>query len=36
MNTDTLLDPRLNAYRPELADARLRGRVEAREFAEGP
>ena len=29
------LDPRLNAYLPELADARLRGRVESRAFAEG-
>jgi cell wall-associated NlpC family hydrolase len=30
-----LLDPRLNAYRPELADVRLRGKVEARAFVEG-
>lgn len=29
------LDARLNAYLPELADARLRGRVEAARFAEG-
>jgi hypothetical protein len=29
------LDPRLNAYLPELADARLRGVVEAERFAEG-
>ncbi|MCB1488026.1 MAG: C40 family peptidase [Bauldia sp.] len=29
------LDPRINAYRPELADARLKGRVEAQSFAEG-
>ena len=29
------LDPRLFAYRPELADARLEGRVEAEAFAEG-
>ena len=28
-------DPRLHAYRPDLADARLRGRVEAQAFAEG-
>jgi cell wall-associated NlpC family hydrolase len=29
-----LLDPRLNAFRPDLADARLRGRLEARKFVE--
>ncbi|MEO1330749.1 MAG: NlpC/P60 family protein [Pseudomonadota bacterium] len=29
------LDPRLNAYRPDLADARLVGRVEAEAFVEG-
>ena len=29
------LDPRLNAYREDLADARLRGRVAARRFVEG-
>jgi hypothetical protein len=29
------LDPRLNAYLPELADVRLRGIVEAEQFAEG-
>jgi hypothetical protein len=29
------LDPRINAYLPELADARLRGQVDARHFAEG-
>lgn len=29
------LDPRLHAFRPDLADARLRGRVEAAAFAEG-
>lgn len=28
------LDPRLNAIRPDLADARLKGQVEAAEFAE--
>src|SRR5947209_18538271 len=28
-------DPRLNAYREDLADARLRGRVAARRFVEG-
>jgi len=28
-------DPRLNAYRPDLADARLRGQVEARRFVAG-
>ncbi|TFF27773.1 peptidase P60 [Jiella endophytica] len=29
------LDPRLNAFRPDLADARLKGRVEAERFVEG-
>jgi cell wall-associated NlpC family hydrolase len=29
------LDPRLNAYRPDIADARLAGKVEARRFVEG-
>lgn len=29
------LDPRLNAYRSDLADIRLRGRVEAERFVEG-
>lgn len=29
------LDKRLNAYRPDLADARLQGRVEAQRFVEG-
>ena len=31
----TALDPRLNAYRNDLADVRLRGRVSARRYAEG-
>jgi cell wall-associated NlpC family hydrolase len=31
----TPLDPRLNAVRPELADARLRGKVEAARFVDG-
>ena len=31
----TALDRRLNAFRPDLADERLRGRVEARRFAAG-
>ncbi len=31
----TKLDPRLNAFRPDLADARLQGRVEAARFVEG-
>lgn len=31
----TALDPRLHAYRPDLADARLRGRVEAARFVAG-
>jgi len=30
-----LLDPRLHAYRPDLAEARLRGQVEAERFVEG-
>ena len=30
----TILDPRLHAHRPDLADAALRGRVEAERFAE--
>lgn len=29
------LDPRLNAYRPDLADVRLRGHVESARFVEG-
>lgn len=29
------LDPRLHAFRPDLAEARLRGRVEAERFVEG-
>ena len=29
------LDPRLNAYRPDLADARLRGRVAAQRYVDG-
>ena len=33
--TEDRLDPRLNAYRPDLADARLRGKVEATRFVEG-
>ncbi|MBN9023635.1 MAG: C40 family peptidase [Rhizobiales bacterium] len=32
---ETRLDPRLNVYSPELADARLRGRVTAERFVEG-
>lgn len=36
MNTpDAPLDPRLEAFRPDLADATLRGRVEAERFIEG-
>ena len=31
----TALDPRLNAFRPDLADARLEGQVEAERFVEG-
>lgn len=31
----TVLDRRLNAYRPDLADSRLRGQVEAVRFADG-
>lgn len=30
-----MLDRRLNAYRPDLADSRLKGRVEAERFVEG-
>jgi cell wall-associated NlpC family hydrolase len=30
----TRLDPRLHAYRPDLADARLKGRIEAARFVE--
>ena len=33
--TEPPLDPRLNAYRPDLADARLRGRVQADRFVDG-
>ena len=29
------LEPRLNAWRPDLADIRLQGRVEAKRFAAG-
>jgi cell wall-associated NlpC family hydrolase len=32
---DTRLDPRINAFSPQLADSRLRGRVEAARFVEG-
>jgi cell wall-associated NlpC family hydrolase len=32
---DVRLDPRVNAYRPDLADARLRGRVKASRYATG-
>ena len=32
---DSLPSPRLNAYRPDLADARLEGRVEADRFVAG-
>ena len=36
MSTDAAaLDPRLNAYRPDLADARLEGTVEAQRFVAG-
>jgi len=35
MLEDAPLDPRINAFLPALADARLRGRVEAEVFAEG-
>ena len=31
----TALDRRLHAFRPDLADERLRGKVEAARFAEG-
>ena len=34
MSQDTL-DPRIHAYRPDLADARLKGQVEAERFVEG-
>ena len=30
-----MLDPRLNAFRPDLADEMLRGKVEADRFASG-
>jgi hypothetical protein len=33
--TDVRLDPRLNAFRPDLADIRLKGQVEATHYAEG-
>lgn len=33
--TDPKPDPRLNAFRPDLADARLRGKVDAERFVEG-
>ncbi|MDJ0607913.1 MAG: NlpC/P60 family protein [Kiloniellales bacterium] len=33
--SDDQLSPRLNAYRPDLADARLEGRVEAAQFVAG-
>lgn len=32
---DAELDPRTNAYLPEVADARLRGQVEAQQFVDG-
>jgi cell wall-associated NlpC family hydrolase len=35
MPSDAAPDPRRNAYRPDLADARLRGRVAAPRYAEG-
>ncbi|SHG95367.1 SH3 domain-containing protein [Kaistia soli DSM 19436] len=35
MNALSLLDPRSHAFRPDLADARLQGRVEAQRFVEG-
>lgn len=35
MSAPLLLDRRLNAFRPDLADARLRGRVEASRFVAG-
>ncbi|MGO6905276.1 peptidase P60, partial [Rhizobium ruizarguesonis] len=31
----TMLDRRLHAYRPDLAEARLEGKVEASRFVEG-
>ncbi|MBL8893787.1 MAG: SH3 domain-containing protein, partial [Rhizobiales bacterium] len=31
----TMLDPRLHAFRPDLADQRLRGQIEANSFAAG-
>ena len=31
----TMLDPRLHAFRPDLADLRLRGQIEANHFADG-
>ncbi len=31
----TILDPRLHAFRPDLADLRLRGQIEANNFASG-
>ena len=31
----TTLDPRLHAFRADLADVRLKGRVEAARFVEG-
>lgn len=34
-STAGFLDPRLNAFRPDLADCRLRDRVEAERYAEG-
>ncbi|MCM2401430.1 NlpC/P60 family protein [Rhizobium sp. S153] len=34
-NTETILDRRLNAYRVDLADAALKGQVEAARFVEG-
>ena len=35
MKTDTSLDPHLNAFRQDLADARLKGRVDASRFVSG-
>lgn len=34
-DTGPAIDPRLNAHRPDLADARLRGRVEAARWVDG-
>jgi hypothetical protein len=34
-STMVALDPRLNAYRPDLADARLMGKIEAQRFVQG-